>query len=305
MPDIKISELPAATAPSGAELLEVVQSGANRRATLDALVRGRIAAAGLPAYDSATGVITLTAATVRALFAAAGVLGYDAASGTMSLSSATVRGQVSAGGLLSYDAASGLFTLAPAAVRSQISAGGVLSYDSATGAMTLPVATVRGLFSAGPGIAIDAGTGVISADGTEVDDLPIAGTLADADLLPVLQAAGGRRLSLGDLRAWMRGILRVVRTETAGYAPEQADNAALIRMNAGSGLTLTLNALAVGTQIEVVQAGAGKVTVVAGSGQTVTNREGKLRTTGIGAMATLICDAANHWIVTGDLESAA
>ena len=63
MSRIKVSEMPPANALTGAEIFPIVQGGANKNATLGDL-RSLISATGDLSYDSATGVISLTAAGV-------------------------------------------------------------------------------------------------------------------------------------------------------------------------------------------------------------------------------------------------
>ena len=60
----------------------------------------------------------------------------------------------------------------------------------------------------------------------------------------------------------------------------------------------------VGTQIVVVQSGAGQTTIVAAdSGTTTVNATPGLDLRDQWSMATLIKRAANNWVVTGDLSA--
>jgi hypothetical protein len=72
-----------------------------------------------------------------------------------------------------------------------------------------------------------------------------------------------------------------------------------------SDITLTMtstSALAVGQSVDVLRYGSGNVTVVQGSGSTVTGTPGlKLRASG--SAATIFCIAANEYVVIGDLST--
>jgi hypothetical protein len=81
----------------------------------------------------------------------------------------------------------------------------------------------------------------------------------------------------------------------------------LIEMGSASALTLTIPPASavdypIGTSIDILQTGAGQVTVAAGAGVTVNATPGlKLRTTW--SSATLFKRAANTWVVFGDLTA--
>jgi hypothetical protein len=95
--------------------------------------------------------------------------------------------------------------------------------------------------------------------------------------------------------------------QTASYTLVLADKAKIVEMNVGSAnnLTVPLNAsvaFPVGTQIHIVQTGAGQTTVVATGGVTINATPGlKLRTQWSGA--TLIKRAENTWVLVGDLSA--
>ena len=81
----------------------------------------------------------------------------------------------------------------------------------------------------------------------------------------------------------------------------------MIEMGSGSALTLTIPPASaidypIGTSIDVLQTGAGQVTIAAGAGVTVNATPGlKLRTTW--SSCTLFKRAANTWVVFGDLTA--
>ncbi len=89
------------------------------------------------------------------------------------------------------------------------------------------------------------------------------------------------------------------------YTIKDSDGGTKIRFDNGSSIAVSLNSasfhLGPGTKIEVQQVGAGQVTF-SGSGVTIRNEASpkglKLRSQW--SCATLICDAANVWTLTGD-----
>jgi len=86
-----------------------------------------------------------------------------------------------------------------------------------------------------------------------------------------------------------------------------ADKNKVVEMNVASGNTLTIPpnssvAFAVGTQIRVLQTGAGQCTLTAGAGVTVNATPGlKLRAQW--ASATLLKRATDTWVALGDLSA--
>ena len=96
--------------------------------------------------------------------------------------------------------------------------------------------------------------------------------------------------------------------KTAGYTlSDAAERDELIEMNAAGAVTLTIPLdstlnFPVGTSIQVLQTGAGQVSVAGAVGVTVNGTPGlKLRTQW--SAATLFKRAANTWVVYGDLVS--
>ena len=84
-----------------------------------------------------------------------------------------------------------------------------------------------------------------------------------------------------------------------------ADAGLMFKCTNSSDITLTMtstSALAVGQSIDVLRYGSGNVTIVQGSGSTVTGTPGlKLRAQG--SAATIFCIAANEYVVIGDLST--
>lgn len=92
------------------------------------------------------------------------------------------------------------------------------------------------------------------------------------------------------------------------YTLVLADAGKTIDLNNASAITLTvpLNssvAYPVGTRIDLVQSGAGQVTVAATGGVTINSKAGNLKLTGQWSAATLIQRSANTWVLVGDLAA--
>jgi len=99
----------------------------------------------------------------------------------------------------------------------------------------------------------------------------------------------------------------ITSAQTASYTLVLGDSSDLVEMNVGTAnnLTVPLNssvAFPVGTQINILQTGAGQTTVVATGGVTINGTPGlKLRTQW--SSATLIKRATDTWVLVGDLSA--
>jgi hypothetical protein len=91
------------------------------------------------------------------------------------------------------------------------------------------------------------------------------------------------------------------------YTTVLSDAGKLVELNNASAITLTVPpsssvAYNTGTQIQILQTGAGQVTVVGGSGVTVNATPGlKLRAQW--STATLIYRGSNNWVLLGDVTA--
>lgn len=99
-----------------------------------------------------------------------------------------------------------------------------------------------------------------------------------------------------------------INEQAASYTLALNDAGKLVRMNAATANSLTVPpnssaAFAVGSQIVVRQVGAGKTTVVAGSGVTITTAE-TLVLRKRHSTVTLIKVGTDQWDLTGDVELA-
>ncbi len=95
--------------------------------------------------------------------------------------------------------------------------------------------------------------------------------------------------------------------QTASYTLVLSDKNKIVEMNVGSANNLTVPpnssvAFPVGSQINILQVGAGQTTIVAGSGVTVNATPG-LKIRAQWSYATLIKRAENTWVLVGDISA--
>ena len=99
----------------------------------------------------------------------------------------------------------------------------------------------------------------------------------------------------------------VTNAQTASYTLVATDTSKLIEMLVASANTVTIPpnssvAFAIGTQITILQTGAGQTTIVAGSGVTA-NATPTLKLRAQWSATTLIKRATDTWVVIGDMSS--
>ena len=92
------------------------------------------------------------------------------------------------------------------------------------------------------------------------------------------------------------------------YTLVLADAHKLVTLSNASGITLTVPpnssvAFETGDQVNLLQLGAGQVTVAAGSGVTLRSEGSKVKLAGQYALATLVKIASDEWVLVGNLTS--
>ena len=102
-------------------------------------------------------------------------------------------------------------------------------------------------------------------------------------------------------------IVAAVNTQTSNYVLILTDNGKIVEMNLAGANTLTVPpnssvAFPVGTQIVVVQYGAGQTTLTPGAGVTIRSNGSKLKLNGQYAMAALYKRATDEWVASGNLS---
>ena len=96
--------------------------------------------------------------------------------------------------------------------------------------------------------------------------------------------------------------------QTESYTLVLADAYKIVEVNDASANTLTVPdnasvAFPTGTQITVVQTGAGQTTLAGAAGVTVNSKDGNLNIAGQWASATLIKRATDTWVAIGNLSA--
>jgi len=161
--------------------------------------------------------------------------------------------------------------------------------------------------------ALEDGTGLASGSITEakigtsaVSELKIAGLAVTegkiADNAVTQAKLADRAVGSAELKEI------TLNPKVASYTPVLTDAQKLVTMNAGSAMTFTIPtdasvAFQIGDQINILQLGAGQVTISAVTPGTtsVVSQGSKLKTNGQYAMATAVKVAANSWVVVGNL----
>ena len=150
------------------------------------------------------------------------------------------------------------------------------------------------------------------ADATSQVNALLTGAPAALNTLDELAAALGDDANFASSVTTSLGLkvdsVTPISQKTASYTLSSlTERDDMIEMGSGSALTLTIPPASaidypIGTSIDVLQTGAGQVTIAAGAGVTVNATPGlKLRTTW--SSCTLFKRAANTWVVFGDLTA--
>ena len=92
------------------------------------------------------------------------------------------------------------------------------------------------------------------------------------------------------------------------YTTALSDDGKLITCDNASAITLTIPpngtvAYGIGTQLNIMQLGAGVVTITAGAGVTLRSAGSKLKTNGQYAVATCCKIASDTWVIIGNLAA--
>lgn len=92
------------------------------------------------------------------------------------------------------------------------------------------------------------------------------------------------------------------------YTTVLADDGKLITLDNASAIALTIPpngtvAYGIGTQLNIMQLGAGQVTIAPGAGVTLRSNGSKLKTNGQYAVATCCKIASDTWVVIGNLTA--
>lgn len=96
--------------------------------------------------------------------------------------------------------------------------------------------------------------------------------------------------------------------QAASYTLVLSDAGKIVEVSNASANTLTVPpnssvAFPVGTQVIVIQTGAGQTTLTAGAGVTINSKDGDLALSAQWSAATLVKRATDSWIAIGDLTT--
>lgn len=167
--------------------------------------------------------------------------------------------------------------------------------------------------------SLDTFTNPTGDDSLNSDTVPHADQHANVnDAVEALQAKVGVNSSavtssldykVSTLEGRVDNLVEVQTAEQiASYTLVLADGGTVVEMNVASANDLTVPpnssvAFPVGTQITVLQTGAGQTTLVAGSGVTINSADGNLKITGQWSAATLLKRATDTWVAIGSLSA--
>ena len=92
------------------------------------------------------------------------------------------------------------------------------------------------------------------------------------------------------------------------YTAALSDDGKLITLDNGSAIAFTVPpngtvAFGIGTQINIMQLGAGQVTITAGAGVTLRSAGTKVKTNGQYSVATCVKIASDTWVLVGNLAA--
>jgi hypothetical protein len=118
-------------------------------------------------------------------------------------------------------------------------------------------------------------------------------------------------LTSSDLTAFESGLNETIPLNTqtgTSYTLVAGDAGDLVTLTNGAAITLTVptNAsvpFAIGSQITIIQSGAGNVTVVGATGVTVNSADADLKLRVQWSAATLIKLGTNNWVLIGDIKA--
>lgn len=118
----------------------------------------------------------------------------------------------------------------------------------------------------------------------------------------------GQILTAAEMTAVATAMIALNAQTGTTYTTVLGDDGKLVTLDNGSAITLTIPpngtvAYGIGTQINIMQLGAGQVTIAPGAGVTLRSSGSKLKTFGQYAVATCCKIASDTWVVIGNLTS--
>ena len=118
----------------------------------------------------------------------------------------------------------------------------------------------------------------------------------------------GQVLTAAELDAVATAMIAINAQTGTTYTTVLADDGKLVTCDNASPIALTIPpassvAYGIGTQINIMQLGAGQVTITAGAGVTLRSAGSKLKTSAQYAVATCAKIASDTWVVVGNLSA--
>ena len=118
----------------------------------------------------------------------------------------------------------------------------------------------------------------------------------------------GQVLTAAEMDAIATAMIAINAQTGVTYTTVLTDDGKLVTCDNASAIALTIPpnssvAYGIGTQINIMQLGAGQVTITAGAGVTLQSAGSKLKTNAQYAVATCCKIASDTWVVVGNLSA--
>ena len=118
----------------------------------------------------------------------------------------------------------------------------------------------------------------------------------------------GQILTAAEMTAVATAMIALNAQTGTSYTAALSDDGKLITCDNGSAITLTIPpngtvAFGIGTQINIMQLGAGQVTITPGAGVTIRSAGSKLKSKEQYAVATCVKIASDTWVAVGNLSA--
>ena len=118
----------------------------------------------------------------------------------------------------------------------------------------------------------------------------------------------GQVLTAAEMDAVATAMVAINAQTGVTYTTVLTDDGKLVTCDNASAIALTIPpnssvAYGIGTQINIMQLGAGQVTITAGAGVTLRSAGSKLKTSAQYAVATCCKIATDTWVVVGNLSA--
>jgi hypothetical protein len=118
----------------------------------------------------------------------------------------------------------------------------------------------------------------------------------------------GQILTAAECTALATAMVAINAQTGTSYTTVLGDDGKLITADNAAAITLTIPpnssvAFGIGTQINIMQLGAGQVTITAGAGVTFRSAGTKVKTNGQYSVATCVKIATDTWVLVGNLAA--